>query len=92
MSVKWETVKVGDVLWDKQRQKMGNTTMSRDAIFSVRVESINYAHGTAIASWNGNPARWYHRSGIERLYRNKPKTKPSIFDRALEAVKGKVDV
>ena len=87
MAVKWETVKEGDVLWDKRRTKMGNTTMSRDSVYRVIVKSIDHAANCATASWNNNPPKRYWRKGIERLYRNQPQTKTSLFDRALSGLR-----
>lgn len=64
------------VLWQKRRQKMGNTMLSRDAWFQV---GIAEKHDTyCIASWNGNPARRMYRREVEKLYRERPapKAKP----------------
>lgn len=76
MAVSWNAVKEGDVLYQKKRQKMGNTTISRDAVFAVYV--VEKHEGYAMAKWNGNPAtRWSIRS-IEKLFRNRPKVKERL--------------
>lgn len=78
--VAFSTIKPGDVLYQVKRQKMGNTTMSRDAVFSVVIKEVHERH--AIASWNGNEPRRWSVSDIGKLRRSKPKPRPSIFDRA----------
>lgn len=73
MSVKFEVVKPGDVLWDVHKQKMGNTTLSRLGCWPVRILEINYERKVASCSWNGNKPTTYTKTQIERLRRNKPK-------------------
>jgi len=86
MAVKFDSVRPGDVLWQRTRRKMGNTTMGEDAVFSVLVKEI-LPDGGAMCSWNGNPARRWSVRDVEKLFRNRPKPKPNIFDRAREAAK-----
>lgn len=82
--VAFSAIKPGDVLYEKRRQKMGNTTMSRDVVYSVVVKEVHADY--AIVSWNGNaPTRWYSRQ-IEKLRRTEPKRKLSIFDMARKTV------
>jgi hypothetical protein len=69
MSVKWETVKAGDVLWDSRRTKSRECAVSRLSNWPVKIISIDHANGKAIATWNGNAPREYRRKGVERLRR-----------------------
>lgn len=79
MAIKFELIKAGDVLFQKVRQGMGNTTMKRDVVYDVRVVSIDDRGADVV--WNGcNKARW-GRHTMERLYRSKPKAKPDPFSR-----------
>lgn len=78
--VAFSKIKPGDVLYEVRRQKMGNTTMSRDAIFAVRIVEVNDEH--AIASWNGNTPTRYSIARIAQLRRSRPKLKPDMFERA----------
>ena len=86
MSVKFESVKPGDILWQKQRRKMGNTTISQDCIYSIKVVSVDKHE--ALVHWNGNAPRPMGRRDIEKLYRNRPEPKKTIFDLARESMKG----
>lgn len=72
MAIKFERVKAGDVLYDKHRYQMGNTTMRAWGVWTVEVVSIDHEKGTARVRWNGNPETTYYRRGIEKLYRKRP--------------------
>lgn len=78
--VAFSTIKPGDTLWEKRRQKMGNTTMSHEAIFPVTIVEVH--DGYAMARWNGNPPTRWGEYQIAKLSRKKPERKPSLFDRA----------
>ncbi|CAM3285494.1 MULTISPECIES: hypothetical protein [Sphingomonas] len=83
--VAFSTIKPGDRLFQVRRVKMGNTTMSRDAVYTVVIKEVHDRY--AIASWNGNTAdRWYPEQ-IAKLRRTEPKRKPDIFERAMSARK-----
>ena len=81
--VAFTTIKPGDVLWEKRRQKMGNTTMRCDAIYQVTIVEVH--EGYAMARWNGNAPRRYYPRDIEKLSRKKPERKPDIFEIARRA-------
>ncbi len=74
MAIVFDRVKAGDVLYDVHREKMGNTTLSRVGCWPVRVLEVNQAEGWAVVSWNGNAAKKWWRSRVERLRRSPPKT------------------
>ena len=61
--VAFHTVKPGDTLYECRRQKMGNTTMSRMACWSVKVIEVHENHVTA--SRNTNPPRTFGRRAVE---------------------------
>jgi hypothetical protein len=74
MAISFDKVKAGDVLYDVHRTKMGNTRMRAERCWPVQVVSIDHERGTAVCSWNGNPARQYTRRQIARLRRTPKET------------------
>lgn len=66
-------IKPGDVLYDVRRQKMGNTVMSRTAVWPVRIDSVDQESCTAIVRWNWNAPQKYYASDLRRLVRTPPK-------------------
>jgi hypothetical protein len=76
MTVKFDQVKPGDVLYDVRREKMGWTTISHTVCWEVVVKSIDYQKREAIVSWNGNPVRKYYVPDIRRLCRTPPRGTP----------------
>lgn len=65
----FSAIKVGDVLWDCRRQKMGNTTMSRMACWKVRVLEIDPEKRRARCSWNSNTPTWWGEYQLKPLRR-----------------------
>jgi hypothetical protein len=68
VAIKFEKVKPGMVLYDNHRTKMGNTTMSRMGEWPVFVREIDAERQRALVSWNCNPAQWYDRRRVEKLF------------------------
>lgn len=64
-------LEVGDRLWEVRRQKLGNTTMSADAVFDVVVREIrrreNGRFDSALCSWNGNQPKQWFLGGLMKL-------------------------
>lgn len=76
--IKPELVKVGDVLWDCHRTRMGNTTMTRMGAWDVRVVDIGnqdkpVAERTWTVRWNSNPETQYSYRRMRGLRRTKHK-------------------
>ena len=71
--VEFSNVKPGDILYDVQRVKMGNTTMRRTAVYEVRVIEVLDNH--AMVSWNSNKPQKYRAYDFTRLRRTPPKSK-----------------
>jgi hypothetical protein len=76
----------GQTVWNVQRQKMGNTTISTVAIFPVRIVEVHPREEGSmhseyvLASWNGNrPERFYSRT-IRSWKKTKPETVNTGFD------------
>ena len=73
-----KTVKVGDVLWDVHREKMGNTTMSEIGswrVFILELPTPERPHSWKVG-WNlPSQVRSYSSRDIQRLRRT-PYKKP----------------
>lgn len=65
-------LKAGQILHDYHRERMGNTTMSREGHWTVVVQEIDLENKRALCSWNTNKPRWYYERDLKRL-RVKPK-------------------
>jgi hypothetical protein len=70
--VAFSTVKVGDVLYDCRRQRMGNTTMSRMETWLVRVIEVDAEKRRALVSWNSNAPRWTDERDLKSYRRSRP--------------------
>jgi hypothetical protein len=68
MAIKFEKIQPGMVLWDRHREKMGNTTMSRLGEWRVEVISVDAAHRNAVVSWNHNAPRVWSERQLTKLY------------------------
>ena len=69
----FDRIAVGQVLYQRKRVKMGNTSVSREAIYTVKVVEIDTLRRRAFVSWNQNPTRWWSESEIAKLLVNSPK-------------------
>lgn len=67
------TVKAGDTLYDCHRYRMGNTSMTAMGTWNVKVTEVQ--ERGVIASWNGNPAKFFGWRTVEKWRRSKPKPK-----------------
>ncbi len=62
MSIKFDKIKPGMTVYDRHKERMGNTTMRSIGEWPCRVISVDAEKRTAEVSWNGNPARtWYEQ-------------------------------
>lgn len=60
MAIKFEKIEAGMTLYDRHRERMGNTTMTSIGEWKVRVISVDPVNRSAVVSWNGNrPEEWY---------------------------------
>lgn len=74
-------IEVGQVLWSIKKQKMGNTSISTQSLYPVKVIEINLDEGFAIVSWNGNAPVKYRENQIRALKVNKPEKIPPLHPR-----------
>ncbi len=71
--VAFATLKVGDVVWDCHRTKMGNTNISKMGSWEVKIVSINTEEESVMASWNHNPPERFGRHAIKKWRRTPAK-------------------
>lgn len=64
-----KTIKVGEWFWDKQRTRMGNTTMTRDSWYRAQV--VELVKGGAMVRWNCNPPRRWGLAQLAKLQRRR---------------------
>lgn len=68
MAIKFERLQTGRTYYERHREKMGNTTMSKLGEWSVHIKEIDAVKETALVSWNGNRPEKWHRRELERLF------------------------
>lgn len=72
-------LKVGQVVYNVMVRRMGNTTVRREAVFPVRIVSIDLEKRCVVASWNHNsPVRFSERH--VNKWRLKEPAKKKILD------------
>lgn len=71
-------LKPEQVVYERRKQKMGNTTMSRVALYSIRITEVDPEGQFVMASWNGNTPRKYREADVKKWLVNKPEPKGSI--------------
>lgn len=67
---KFETIQVGDRLFDCRKQQMGNTTIRKMVCWAVDVKEIYPEKRAALCSWNGNTPRMYYERALKKLRRS----------------------
>ena len=58
--MKIDKLKPGMIVYDVHSHRMGNTTMRTLGVWRIRIEQLDLEKRTVYASWNNNPARWFH--------------------------------
>ena len=82
MAIKFEKIQPGMTLYDRHREKMGNTTISTIGEWAVKVLSVSPTEREAVVSWNGNPREVWFEHELRRLY------DWSMNDPGVEVVRG----
>lgn len=82
MAIKFEKIQAGMTLYDRHRERMGNTTIRSLCEWSVEVISVDAASRTARASWNGNPEETWSERDLRGLHTW------SMYDEGAEVVRG----
>lgn len=68
MAIKFERIQPGMRLWDRHRERAGNTTMTRLGEWPVDVVSVDSKGRTAVVRWNCNAPETYHERRLTKLY------------------------
>lgn len=90
MAIKYEKIKVGQVLYDVHSHRMGNTVMRTLGIWTVQVMELYPEERAALVSWNGNPPSKWRSMQLERLFANKPLTKTLITGRVVKLTREEI--
>ena len=72
-------LELNQIVYDVQRQKMGNTTIRIGRLFTVKIIEIAPDKSYVIASWNNNSPRKYYSTQIKKWKTSEPKPKTKIF-------------
>jgi hypothetical protein len=65
-------IKVGQILYDKHKYRMGNTTMMAWGLWEVYVKEVDPNGEFIVASWNGNPAKRMYAYEVKKLKVKEP--------------------
>lgn len=68
-------LKPDQIVWTLIRRRMGNTTATRQDLFSVRIIEVHVEEGYVIASFNGNKPDRYGLINIKKWRVKKPEPK-----------------
>lgn len=60
------------MVYDVQRQRMGNTSMRTTSVFRVHIREIDPEGNWVVASWNGNAYRKFYKGSVAKWKENKP--------------------
>ena len=55
----FDKLQPGTIVYDVQKQRMGNTTMPTVSVYEVRIISVDAEKQTVVASWNNNRPQTY---------------------------------
>jgi hypothetical protein len=78
------------IVYDVGSHKMGNTTMTTVAVWSVQIVSVDAEKRTVTARWNGNAERKYFEGDIKRWRENRPMLIRSPMGRARLATREEI--
>ena len=81
----FNALKVGDVLYQSRKTKMGNTSMSTLSTWRVVVKELDTERRRALVSWNGNQPKWWYERELKPLRRTEPKTRRTIAGAVVRA-------
>jgi hypothetical protein len=69
----------GQQVWQIKRQKMGNTTIKVNSLYSIKVVEIDADKRRVLMSWNGNPAKWVGEKEVSSWKLTKPEPKKTVL-------------
>jgi hypothetical protein len=65
-------IKVGQILYDKHKYRMGNTTIMTYGLWKVYVKEVDPNGKFIIASWNGNKPTIMYEYQVKKLKVKEP--------------------
>lgn len=74
---KLDKLTVGQAVWQITRQKMGNTAVRINSLYSIKVLEIDLEKRRVLRSWNGNKAEWVGEKEVSSWKLVKPEPKGS---------------
>lgn len=69
------SLELGQILYEVARQKMGNTSIVRGVLYTVKIVDIDPEGKWVLASWNSNTPRRYNERQVRRWKIKKPAPK-----------------
>ena len=72
-------LKPGQIVYNIVSQRMGNTTISRKCLQTIKIISVDVESGCVEAIRDGHIPRKYRRNDIKKWRVNKPELKLKIF-------------
>lgn len=70
--MKLSSLKPGDIVFDVQKTKMGNTTLKTISVYRVKIIEVNDSH--VVASWNGNTPKKFGEMAVSKWKKKEPVT------------------
>lgn len=79
--MKFDKIKVGDILFDVHSYRMGNTSIRTVGVWPVRILELHPESQSATVSWNHNDdrPRRYFRRDLEKLRAKEPELVEGFF-------------
>lgn len=75
---KLDKLKPDQIVWEIRRQKMGNTKMTRNVLYSIRIINVDRENRSVLMSWNGNTPQWVNERTVSKWKLTKPEPKSKI--------------
>ena len=88
--MKFEKLKPGMLVYDVQRRKMGNTTISTVCVWPVRIVSVDADGKKVVVSWNGNPEETFSLRSAEKWREKHPVLIEGAFGHARLATREEI--
>lgn len=71
-------IKVGQILYDTVKRKMGNTNMLSVSIVFVTVIEINLDTQKVLVRWGNNPERWVNSKRLSKYKVKRPELEEQL--------------
>ena len=68
----------GQIVYQITRQAMGNTTVRRNVLYTIKIIEIDLDHGRVLISWNGNRPEWRTQRHVKAWRVRNPEPKGEL--------------